>query len=126
MRARAGALALAALLLLGIVGPAPGEEDAPEEPTVFPDGAHRDEVFYFCTGCHSARLIRNQRMSRHRWDETLTWMTERQGMPPLEGAERERFLDYLAAAFGPAAKDQPARTPFLSRPPQTNPFAPPR
>lgn len=93
-----------------------------EDPAVFPDGPGRDEVFYLCTGCHSSRLVRNQAMSRERWDETLTWMTERHGMPPLEGGERELFLDYLARHFGPSAGGA-ARSPFLTQPQRRNPFA---
>ncbi len=95
-----------------------------EEPTVFPPGEHRDEVFYFCTACHSSRLVRNQAMTRERWDATLTWMTERHNMAPLEGEDRERFLDYLTQAFGPAAGASAPRAPFLTGPQRKNPFAP--
>jgi hypothetical protein len=54
-------------------------------------------------------------MSRERWDETVTWMTERHKMPKLEGAERDKVLDYLAAAF-PERPRAPGGW--------TNPFAP--
>jgi hypothetical protein len=99
-------------------------QEVAEEPTVFPAGEHRDEVFYFCTACHSSRLVRNQAMTRERWDVTLTWMTERHNMPPLEGEDRERFLDYLTQAFGPSAGRAAARAPFLTGPQSKNPFAP--
>ena len=82
----------AALAALALAGAAAGQEVV-EEPSVFPDGASRDEVFYLCTACHSSRLVRNQAMSRERWDETLTWMSERHGMPELEGEKRTYFLD---------------------------------
>ena len=95
-----------------------------EEPSVLPEGPYRDEVFYLCTACHSSRLIRNQAMSRERWDETLTWMSERHGMPKIEGEERERVLDYLTAHLGPVAKGEPKRSPFLTQPQRKNPFAP--
>jgi hypothetical protein len=113
---------LAALASLALASVAAGQEVA-EEPSVFPDGPHRDEVFYLCTACHSSRLVRNQAMSRGRWDETLTWMTERHGMPELEGEERARFLDYLTAHFGPAAESGQGRAPFLIQPQRKNPFA---
>jgi hypothetical protein len=99
-------------------------QEVAEEPAVFPAGEHRDEVFYFCTACHSSRLVRNQAMTRERWDVTLTWMTERHNMPPLEGDDRERFLDYLTQAFGPSAGTAPPRAPFLTTPQRKNPFAP--
>ena len=113
----------AALAALALAGAAAGQEVV-EEPAVFPDGPYRDEVFYLCTACHSSRLVRNQAMSRERWDETLTWMSERHGMPELEGEERAQFLDYLTAHFGPAAESEQRRAPFLIQPQRKNPFAP--
>lgn len=112
---------LAALLLVALPVAA---QEMQEEPSVLPDGPGRDEVFYLCTGCHSSRLVRNQAMSRDRWDETLTWMTERHGMAELEGGERALALDYLTAQFGPAKDSGPSRSPFLTQPQRRNPFAP--
>lgn len=101
-----------------------GAQEVEEEPSVLPDGPYRDEVFYLCTGCHSSRLVRNQAMSRERWDETLTWMSERHGMAKVEGEEREQVLDYLAVHLGPGAKDERKPSPFLTQPRRKNPFAP--
>jgi hypothetical protein len=106
-----------------LAGAAAGQE-VTEQPSVFPDGPYRDEVFYLCTACHSSRLVRNQAMSRERWDATLIWMSERHGMPELEGEDRARFLDYLTAHFGPAAETPQRRAPFLIQPQRRNPFAP--
>ena len=105
-------------LALATTAAAQGVEETPE---LFPDGPHRDEVFYFCTACHSSRLVRNQAMSRERWGDTLDWMTERHGMPALKGEERDRFLDYLTGAFGPAAGAL-RRSPFLTQPARKSPF----
>jgi hypothetical protein len=116
--------AILAALLLAAALPAAAQEGPQEEPTVLPDGPGRDEVFYLCTGCHSSLLVRNQAMSRARWDETLSWMTDRHGMPTLEGDERALFLDYLTAHFGPSAGAEPSRSPFLTPPQRRNPFAP--
>ena len=114
---------MAALAALALASAAAGQEVV-EEPAVFPEGSYRDEVFYLCTACHSSRLVRHQALSRERWDETLSWMSERHGMPELEGEERARFLDYLTAHFGPAAEGEQRRAPFLIQPQRTNPFAP--
>jgi hypothetical protein len=118
-------LAAAVVIAVSLAGPAAVAQEVAEAPTVFPDGAHRDEVFYYCTGCHSSRLVRNQRMTRQQWDETLSWMTERHNMAPLEGEDRARFLDYLTQAFGPADGAPPPRAPFLTAPQRKNPFAQP-
>jgi hypothetical protein len=113
--------------MLALLVVAPGAtalaQEVQEDPSILPDGPGRDEVFYLCTGCHSSRLVRNQAMSRERWDETLSWMTERHGMPALEGGERALFLDYLTTHFGPAPDGGPTRRPFLTQPQRRNPFA---
>ena len=114
---------VAALPTLVLASAAAGQEVV-EEPSVFPDGPYREEVFYLCAACHSSRLVRNQAMSRERWDETLTWMSERHGMPEIEGEERVHFLDYLTAHFGPAAEREQRHAPFLIQPQRRNPFAP--
>jgi mono/diheme cytochrome c family protein len=84
---------------------------AEETPEDLPPGPGREETFYTCTACHGAALIKSQGLNRAAWDDLLTFMTERHGMPALEGAERSRILDYLASAFPPRRR-QPAN-PFL-------------
>jgi len=42
-------------------------------------------------------------MTRDQWDATLTWMTERHGMPNIHDAERALILDYLATHHPPKA-----------------------
>ena len=57
-------------------------------------------------------------------------MSERHGMPELAGAQRELFLDYLTAHFGPGAgagagaEGGAKGSPFLVQPARPNPFAP--
>ncbi|MGE0725719.1 MAG: hypothetical protein AB7O45_15170 [Alphaproteobacteria bacterium] len=97
------------------VKPPPGYvRDTADVPENLPDGPHREEVFYFCTACHGSALVARQGLSRPSWDETLTWMTVQHGMPPLEGAERERYLDYLAEALPPRRRGG-FTNPFLQR-----------
>lgn len=70
-----------------------------EAPEMYPAGPNRDDAFYFCVACHSFKIVAAQGMSRERWDESLTWMVQRHNMPKVEGKDREKILDYLAAAF---------------------------
>ena len=72
-----------------------------ETPEALPEGNGREDTFYRCTACHSTAVIRRSRLSRERWDELMDWMTERHGMPPLEGDERQVIVGYLAGAFPP-------------------------
>ncbi len=87
-----------------------------ETPEEFAAGAGRDETFYSCTACHNFYLVAQQGMSRRQWVETLTVMTQRHGMPPLDDKDREVVLNYLESAFPPRT---PAgrgwQNPFLNR-----------
>ncbi|MBK5939113.1 c-type cytochrome [Halochromatium roseum] len=68
-----------------------------------PPGPGREEVYYTCTACHSIRMVTQQGLSRERWDETLEWMVEEQGMAEIEDpAVRDLILDYLATHYGGA------------------------
>ncbi len=53
-----------------------------------------------CLGCHSAKLITQNRMSRATWKETIVWMQETQGLWDL-GQNETPILDYLAANYAP-------------------------
>jgi hypothetical protein len=110
------AVGVAALLALVVGGAswAQGQpEREPEEPTVFPDGPNRDEVFYFCTACHGSDLVRAQGHTRERWAEVLQIMVEKHNMAELDGEELTYTLDYLAKAFPPRGRVY--SNPFLNR-----------
>jgi hypothetical protein len=99
---------LVASIAVALLAAAPALADDPDD---LPEGRGRDETAAFCGGCHSMNLVRQQGMSRSRWDETLNWMVERHGMPQIEGEDRELILDYLALAFPPKQRGRP--NPFL-------------
>jgi mono/diheme cytochrome c family protein len=98
-------------------GPAPAFTPKGERIGDLAEGPGRDETFGLCTACHGYRLVSNQGLTRDKWDETLTWMTERHGMPDIQGADRDLILDYLATHHPPKA---PSRAGGFR-----NPFAPP-
>jgi hypothetical protein len=112
-----GAVVLAFAVGLGLAQPLAAQDDAYDG---LPPGEGQDLVYGTCTPCHSARLITQQGMTRERWDSTLTWMVESQGMPELPDDMRDDILDYLAEHF-PADKrgGQPGMTrmpmPLLGR-----------
>ena len=87
-----------------------------ETPEEFAAGPGRDETFYGCTACHNFKLVAQQGMSRRQWDDTISLMTQRHGMPPLDDKDREVVLNYLESAYPPRA---PAgrgwQNPFLNR-----------
>jgi hypothetical protein len=113
------ALAVGTLLMAAQAqaqAPAPAFTPKDERVEDLPEGPGRDETFDMCTACHGYRLVSNQGMTRDKWDETLTWMTERHGMSDIQGAARARILDYLATHYPPKA---PARAGGFR-----NPFTP--
>lgn len=86
------------------------QEEGPED---LPAGKGRDEAFYGCTACHGFAIIRQQGMSRERWDATIVDMQVRHNMPEPDLADRELMLDYLTTAFPPRQRGRP--NPFLNR-----------
>lgn len=53
-----------------------------------------------CSACHSLHLVAQQGLSKQRWDETLDWMVEEQGMDELNPGDREAVLVYLSTYYG--------------------------
>jgi hypothetical protein len=97
---------------VGLMAPAPAraQEESPED---LPEGKGREEAFYGCTACHGFAIIRQQGMSRERWDATIVDMQVRHNMPEPDAADRALMLDYLATAFPPRQRGRP--NPFLNR-----------
>ncbi len=84
------------------------EHETPED---MPPGKGRDETFYACTACHGTLIIRQQGMSRDRWEQTFDYMIERHGMPEIDKDDRALVIEYLAGAFPP--RRQAPVNPFL-------------
>ena len=95
--------ALLEIILLSFPGLATA--GPPPEKTVadwggLPEGKGREDVYYTCQSCHSLMLVVQQGMSRPRWQETLEYMVEEQGMTPLDTETNDRILDYLSNHYG--------------------------
>ncbi len=112
MRALLLAFALTLPLAGGLTFAQTAPEAAPEDPSILPAGPGQEETFYACSACHSTAIIRRSAFSREHWDGLMDWMVEKQGMNPLEAAERRLIVDYLAQHFGPRAAPR-GRNPFL-------------
>ncbi|MCB0550243.1 MAG: hypothetical protein KDD19_21925 [Phaeodactylibacter sp.] len=53
-----------------------------------------------CTGCHSGKLIAQNRATRDGWQEMIRWMQRTQGLWQL-GENEAAILNYLAANYAP-------------------------
>lgn len=65
----------------------------------WPQGPGREITGYACSACHSLAIVKQQGLSRERWDELLEWMVEEQGMTVLNPEHRGLVLDFLAEHF---------------------------
>ncbi len=90
------ALAAAPLLLVYAQGPAPDLPPAPVMP----------KVKTACTECHDSGMLVQQRLDKKTWAKEVDKMTKWGAL--VEAADRQTFIDYLAANFGP---DKPPAAP---------------
>lgn len=88
------------------------EEQSPSEPPLiqaatedseplFKEGEHKLLVIANCTGCHSGKLVTQNRATREGWRNMIRWMQETQNLKDL-GEDEAKILDYLAASYAPA------------------------
>ncbi len=82
------------------------DEDDEEDYRGLPPGEGRDEVFAYCSACHSIRLVAQQGLTRADWTEVLVYMVEEHEMAELEPEDEKLVLDYLAHFYG---RDRRAR-----------------
>ncbi|MBY4677628.1 c-type cytochrome [Marinobacterium arenosum] len=69
-----------------------------------PPGEGRELVYGRCSACHSLMLVKQQGLSRERWQYTLEWMVEEQGMEPLAEEQLKQLLDYLSEHYGETSR----------------------
>ncbi|MEM6345525.1 MAG: monoheme cytochrome C [Bacteroidota bacterium] len=121
---------LAGLILVGLANPASfrtpdPESEKTEEKDKTPTGPQKTEegavvdghdlgtgliaegeyliVKANCTGCHSGKLITQNRATREGWEEMIRWMQRTQKLWDL-GENEPLILDYLAEHYAPENK----------------------
>jgi hypothetical protein len=110
-----------AVVVLGLFAASDGEAQSKrvrpveEGPEQYPEHPNRDDAFYFCTACHSFKIVAAQGMSRERWDESLSWMVTRHNMPDVQGEDRRKILDYLEKAFPERREPRGWQNPFTPK-----------
>lgn len=68
--------------------------------TGFVEGNFKMLVVANCTGCHSAKLVTQNRASKEGWKNTIRWMQETQNLWQL-GENEEKILEYLSTHYAP-------------------------
>jgi len=66
--------------------------------TGFVDAEGLMTVINNCTNCHSSKLVTQNRMSKERWNATIKWMQETQGLWEL-GGNQEIIVNYLVTNY---------------------------
>ena len=61
-----------------------------------------------CLGCHSEKIITQNRATREGWESTIRWMQETQNLWDL-GENESEILDYLARNYDPEQKGRRAQ-----------------
>ena len=69
-------------------------------PPGLPRGPGVEDVYVICGACHSVKLVKQQRMNRDNWADTLEYMVEEQAMEQLDAEDLKLVLDYLAKFLG--------------------------
>jgi len=95
--------------------PALPERAAPSyDSSGFVDGPGRQTVIAQCTGCHSGRLVQQNRATRDGWESLIRWMQQKQGLWNLTPAVETQVLDYLATYYGRANEGSGRRLPLAA------------
>ena len=53
----------------------------------------------YCTACHSASIVMQQRATPERWQELFIWMEEKQGMAKMPAEDEKLVLEYVGTHF---------------------------
>ena len=77
--------------------------DGIHPPTGLKAGEGLPLVITHCTGCHSAKLITQNRATKEGWESTISWMQATQNLWEL-GDNQEPIVSYLAKHYAPEEK----------------------
>ena len=121
MRPRAWSTLVAAAALTGALCLRPSTDPAPPEPALpelgtelgqFPPGPMKVVADRACLHCHSADMVRQQRLTEKQWTAELGKMTGWGAV--VRDEEKDALVAYLFKHFGP---DNDRFRPVLARPP---------
>ncbi|MGB5257356.1 MAG: hypothetical protein WBN44_08895 [Woeseiaceae bacterium] len=74
-----------------------------------------------CTGCHSSKLITQQRGTAQQWLTMIRWMQEKQNLWQFDADTESRIIAYLSENYAPDEARRRAAIPRDLMPP--NPYA---
>jgi hypothetical protein len=99
------------LLFMVMLVSAAGAEEPVDEATGLRVAPGWELVRAHCGGCHSHKLVTNQRADRQTWLDIIRWMQATQNLWQFDAATENSILDYLAANYPPQANRRRAPIP---------------
>jgi hypothetical protein len=103
--------------LLAVTGVAQESERQVDETTGLVIAPGWELVRIHCGGCHSHKVVTNQRADRQSWLDIIRWMQATQNLWQFDRATEHGMLDYLAANYPPQANRRRAPIPPSLMPP---------
>ena len=98
------------------------ETDAQIDPvTGFKMSGDWELVRGHCTGCHSSKLVTQQRGTAQQWLAMIRWMQKKQNLWQFDPDTERRIIAYLAENYAPDEARRRAAIPHDLMPP--NPYA---
>ncbi|MBT8088997.1 MAG: hypothetical protein KJO01_02185 [Gammaproteobacteria bacterium] len=95
----------------GVPEPAVAAEAAIDPVTGFKMTGDWELVRGNCTGCHSAKLVTQQRGTAQQWLTMIRWMQKTQNLWQFDPGTEERIIAYLAENYPPDAARRRAAIP---------------
>lgn len=74
-----------------------------------------------CTGCHSSKLVTQQRGTAQQWLAMIRWMQKKQNLWQFDPGTENRIITYLAENYPPDEARRRAAIPYELMPP--NPYS---
>lgn len=105
--ARVSSVLLASVLIVAAMFQLSALGQNPVKPTEdLPPGPMQAKATTWCTECHEARIIVQQRLGKLAWGKEVDKMVKWGAV--VDAADRDALIDYLSANFNP---DQPPYSP---------------
>jgi len=113
---------LLSLMAVLIFASATAQEVEIDTFTGFPKTGDWELVRANCVGCHSSKLITQQRGTAAQWLAMIRWMQKKQNLWQFDPEVEKKIVTYLADNYPPQADRRRAEIPADLMPP--NPYAP--
>jgi hypothetical protein len=104
-------------LLLMLAGSAAVAQEV-DEATGLRIGPGWELVRAHCGGCHSHKIVTNQRADRQTWLDIIRWMQATQNLWQFDALTETAILDYLTSSYPPQPNRRRAPIPPTLMPPR--------